>query len=206
MIEVALAGASRAIDDACDPREGHVRQFGRTDAPEDRFYTATLRGYDVPVRGQWVAEVDDIATAGGLTVAIQAQDGAWVAVTGTTLRPRNATQVGRPHTSVSFAGSSCPAPPVTEDAVKVTAVWGWPAVPTAIHQACLLQASRLLSRRDAPFGVAGSPEVGSEIRLLAQAGSGRRAVGEALSCAGSARCWRSDLGGRDGRAGCRPWR
>lgn len=168
VIEVALAGASRAIDDACDPREDQYRQFGKTDAPEDRFYTASLRGYDAPVRGQWVAETDDIASTGGLVVAILAEGGAWVEVSGVTLRPRNATQVGRPHTSVSFAGSSCPVPPVTADAIKVTAVWGWPAVPTAIHQACLLQASRLLSRRDAPFGVAGSPEVGSEVRLLAR--------------------------------------
>jgi hypothetical protein len=31
-----------------------------------------------------------------------------------------------------------------------------------------MQASRLLSRRDAPFGIAGSPEMGSEMRLLAK--------------------------------------
>jgi len=41
-------------------------------------------------------------------------------------------------------------------------------VPGPIHQACLIQTNRLIMRRDAPFGVAGSPEVGSEVRLLAR--------------------------------------
>jgi hypothetical protein len=52
--------------------------------------------------------------------------------------------------------------------VRVTALWGWSAVPPAIEQATLLQASRLLIRRDSPYGVAGSPEAGTEIRLLAR--------------------------------------
>jgi len=34
--------------------------------------------------------------------------------------------------------------------------------------ATVLQANRLLKRRHAPFGVAGSPELGSELRLLAR--------------------------------------
>lgn len=168
VIGVALDGASRAIDDACDPREGRVRQFGKTAGQEARWYTATLRGYDVPVRGQWVVECDDIADATGLTVAIDDPAAPVPVVLGCTPRPRNAAQVGRPYTSLGFAGSSLPSPSPLADVVKVTAVWGWPSVPTAIHQACLLQASRLLSRRDAPFGVAGSPETGSEIRLLAR--------------------------------------
>jgi hypothetical protein len=50
----------------------------------------------------------------------------------------------------------------------VTAVWGWTAVPTSVKQATLLQASRFHKRRHAPFGVAGSPEMGSEIRLLSR--------------------------------------
>jgi len=35
-----------------------------------------------------------------------------------------------------------------------------------VHEACLLQSSRIAARRDSPFGVAGSPETGSELRLL----------------------------------------
>lgn len=40
-------------------------------------------------------------------------------------------------------------------AVRVTAVWGWPAVPPAIKQATLMQAARLLKRAtEAPLGIA----------------------------------------------------
>ena len=168
VIEAVLASASRSIDYACDPRVDHYRQFGRTDDVEDRWYTASRRGYDTPVRGQWVAQVDDIATAAGLVVAVEDGLGGSIEVTGVGLRPRNAAQVGRPSTTVCFAGSSAPSPSPLADAIRVTAVWGWPAVPTAIHEACLIQSSRLLARRDAPFGIAGSPETGSEVRLLAR--------------------------------------
>jgi hypothetical protein len=46
--------------------------------------------------------------------------------------------------------------------------WGWDAVPDAVKEATLLQGSRLDFRRVAPAGVAGSPETGSEVRLLAR--------------------------------------
>jgi hypothetical protein len=53
--------------------------------------------------------------------------------------------------------------------VSVTAKFGWPGdVPAAVKEANLIQASRLFVRRNAPFGIAGSPELGSEIRLLAR--------------------------------------
>lgn len=41
-------------------------------------------------------------------------------------------------------------------------------VPPTITAACLLQASRFWKRRDAPFGIAGSPVLGNEMRLLAK--------------------------------------
>lgn len=50
--------------------------------------------------------------------------------------------------------------------VLVTADFGYDAVPESVKLACLLQASRLVMRRDSPLGVAGSP--GSEMRLLAR--------------------------------------
>ena len=168
VIEDALAGASRAIDYACDPRPGRMRQFGKVDEVEDRYYTARLRGYGVPVRGQWVCDVDDIVSVVGLIVACDSGTGSYVEVAGTLLLPRNAAAEGRPFELVSFAGSLLPLPPPWAEAVRVTAWWGWPEVPQAIHEAAMLQASRLLSRRDAPFGVAGSPETGTEVRLLAR--------------------------------------
>jgi hypothetical protein len=51
--------------------------------------------------------------------------------------------------------------PCAERGVKVTGVWGWPAVPTPVTEACLLQAARIFKRRDAPFGVIGNSEIGT---------------------------------------------
>jgi hypothetical protein len=44
--------------------------------------------------------------------------------------------------------------------VKVTGVWGWPAVPAAISQATILQAARHFKRYDSPLGVAGFGDFG----------------------------------------------
>jgi hypothetical protein len=44
--------------------------------------------------------------------------------------------------------------------VKVTAVFGWPAVPKAIEQATILQAARHFKRYDSPLGVAGFGDFG----------------------------------------------
>jgi hypothetical protein len=45
--------------------------------------------------------------------------------------------------------------------VKVTGSWGWSAVPTAIKQATILQASRIFKRNDSPLGVAGFGDFGA---------------------------------------------
>lgn len=177
VLTAAIEGASRAIDDACDPRPGRMRQFGRTDTVEDRYYTVMPRGYGPPFHGQWVTEVDDIADAAGLVVAVDpAGTGSYAPVTGASLLPRNAALLGLPYSMVCFAGSSAPVPSPLAEAVKVTATWGWAEVPIAIHQACLIEASRLVGRRDAPFGVSGSPEAGTEVRLAQVAAPRSRAL------------------------------
>ena len=51
--------------------------------------------------------------------------------------------------------------------VEVTAKWGWPAVPAPVTQATMIQAARLVGRRDSRFGIAGAADVG-ELRLLAR--------------------------------------
>lgn len=45
--------------------------------------------------------------------------------------------------------------------VRVTARWGWSAVPDAVRQAAVMQASRLFARLDSPLGVAGFGEMGA---------------------------------------------
>jgi hypothetical protein len=43
---------------------------------------------------------------------------------------------------------------------RVTGVWGWSAVPIAIKQATIIQASRIFKRLDSPLGVLSSPDMG----------------------------------------------
>jgi hypothetical protein len=45
--------------------------------------------------------------------------------------------------------------------VRITGVWGWPAIPIAIKQATVIQSSRLFKRLDSPLGVAGFGDMGA---------------------------------------------
>jgi len=149
-IAVAVTTASRAVDKAAG------RQFGAVDAAVTWTYTAQW----IRPRGVWLVPVDDVATTTGMVVVV---DG--VTVTDYTLWPRQAVAKGKVWTCIVLG------PTVTctgaESGVEVTALWGWPTVPVAVKQATQLQASRFLARRDSPYGVAGSPADGSELRLLA---------------------------------------
>lgn len=147
-IALAITAASRAVDRHTN------RQFGLVAAPEARTYTAR---WDSD-RCKWVVFIDDLMTEVGLSVLTDA------AVTDYSLQPSNADLNGTPWTQIVLnAGGLGRA-----DGVTVTARFGWTAVPVSVKQATLLQASRFFKRRDAPFGVAGSPEIGSELRLLAK--------------------------------------
>lgn len=44
------------------------------------------------------------------------------------------------------------------DLIQITGVFGWPAVPSAVKQACGLMAAELFRRKDAPLGTAGEGE------------------------------------------------
>jgi hypothetical protein len=48
--------------------------------------------------------------------------------------------------------------PDTEAGVRVVGVFGWPAVPGPVRRVCLLLASRMWHRRNAPLGVVGGGE------------------------------------------------
>lgn len=159
-VEVASAieAASRAVDDHCsEGRTPPDRQFGQVAAPEARRYTARPRGC------RWVVDIDDLMDAAGLTVAVPAG-----AITLYDLTPVNAAVKGRPWTQLVVNPDSTVQPTGEAYEVTVTARWGWSAVPVTVKNATKLQASRFLARRDSPYGVAGSPDQGSELRLLAR--------------------------------------
>jgi hypothetical protein len=142
-----ITATSRNVDDFCG------RQFGNTGTLQTRVYDPV---FDRAL-GKQVYEIDDVQNLTGMTIAT----GATVqAATGFTLWPRNAVANGMPYTQLrtsAFSGT-----------ITATAVWGWNTVPAAAPTGLLLQAARLAKRRDSPFGVAGSPTDGSELRLLAQ--------------------------------------
>lgn len=141
-----VTASSRNVDDFCG------RQFGQVAAPEARTYEAR---WDRSGCGQWVANIDDLQDVTGF--ALLDEDAA--AVTDYTLLPVNAAQKGKPFERLKVPGPGWYTP---------TGRWGWSAVPASVKLGLLLQASRLAARQDSPFGIAGSPTEGSEVRLLAQ--------------------------------------
>lgn len=149
-----ITAASRAIDVACR------RQFGKVDAATTWTYNAVWdRHRPTPA---WVIVCDDIAAATGLVVTV-----AGTAVTDYTLEPRNADAKGKVFTQIVLGPTVQTRPCEATPAVDVTSPnFGWSAFPATIVNACKLQASRFAKRRDAPFGIAGSPNDGSEMRLL----------------------------------------
>jgi hypothetical protein len=160
-LTLALEGASRAIDGFT------YRQFGVEGSAVARYYAAH---FDVE-RRRYVVLIDDLMTTTSLVVKSDtAGDGTFATTltinTDFRLAPPNAAADVRPWTVLVAAPGvhlSC-----HERSVEIAAKWGWTAVPDVIEQATMLQALRIFKRRDAPFGVAGSPELGSELRLLAR--------------------------------------
>lgn len=174
-LSLALSAASRAIDRAC------ARQFGKIEAEDE----PVARYFGPDSAGRQRVLIEDLATLVDLAIDVDTDgDGTYSTSltldTDCRLYPWNAQVDGRPWTMLvaanpggtPFSGSGpfgagwWPARHDLSRVVRVTARWGWAAVPAVVKQACLLQASRIFKRKDAPFGIAGSPEVGGELRLL----------------------------------------
>lgn len=136
--------ASRAVDTFCH------RQFGKVAAVEEREYTTE---YDRHL-GCYIGFIDDLMDVDDLVVL----DEDATEITDYSLHPVNALKKGRPYERIAV--NVCG--PLT-----ISGLWGWTSVPVPVKNATLLQGARLAARRDSPFGVAGSPEEGSELRLLA---------------------------------------
>lgn len=168
---ILVAAASRAIDHATN------RQFGNLSAAAARYYDAPAPatdgryvrgGISGPWGGRSALEIFDLMSTDDLVVEFdQDDDGTFEeATTEFDLWPWNAAADGKPWTHIVFRrGVSVP---TLERSVQVTARWGWADVPAAIAEACLLQVNRWYKRRDSAFGVAGSPDMGNELRLLAK--------------------------------------
>lgn len=164
-------GIPDTVDDATlqvalDASQEQVDAFtGRRFSPDG---SAVVRYYGA-INNQTV-HIDPLATTTDLAVAVD-QDGdgtfedTFVLDVDYRLAPFNAPATAKPWTSMRvITGNTFPE---GNRRVRVTARWGFSAVPSSVKQATLIQASRLWKRKDSPFGVAGSPEMGNELRLLA---------------------------------------
>jgi len=137
---------SRNVDDECG------RQFGQVDTTEERVYSGVWDRH----QAGYIYEIDDLPDVDDLLIiGADATE-----VTDYTLQPENALLRGRPYERLLSSAAG----PLTISSPH----WGWTAVPAAVKVGIFLQGARLAARRDSPFGVAGSPQQGSELRLLAQ--------------------------------------
>lgn len=158
-LELAIEAASRAIDAECS------RQFYATTATryfeaddpqrftlDDDLHAVTSIAYDSTGRRDYVA----------------------LAGADYELDPEAA-----PYRTVWIAPGSSVAFPMARRGVRVVGAWGYCATgsqPQAITRACLILATRYFKRKDAPFGVIGTPELGylrvtardPEVRALLQ--------------------------------------
>lgn len=159
-IERAIPAASRAVDDICS------RRFWLDEEPVARRYSTTLRGRceidDLP-------KIADVELADLAIVEIDsARDGSfattWTYGTDYDFDPMNADADAEPFTDLVAISSSFPA---GRGLVRVTARFGWVEIPSAVVQATLLLANRLIVRaRQAPFGVVTSGiDVGVAMRI-----------------------------------------
>jgi len=150
MLEARIEEASRVIDDYCD------RRFYVDSTTSDRIYVAPSGDYVL---------TDDIATTTGLVIKIDSgKDGTYATTLSSSsyqVEPLNAVSKGMSITRIVattgglFPTTKAPAP------VKITAKWGWPAIPYPVKSACILLAGRLTKRGDSLLGVAGFGDLGA---------------------------------------------
>jgi len=151
MLEQIVESASRSIDRIAG------RYFYQDSTTSARYYRAVS-----PVS----LLVDDISTTTGLTVDIST-DGTnystpMVYDTDFIVEPFNALATGRPFTLLASLGTQYfPYPWNYRPGVRVTARWGWPAVPDDIVEATLILCADLYKRKDSVGGVLGLSEMGA---------------------------------------------
>jgi hypothetical protein len=155
LLERAVNAASRAIDKHCK------RHFWLDTGVATRTYI---------VEDPWCVYVDDIGARAGVVVKT-GNDGITFPTTLTSgtqyiLEPRNADQFATTtfdafaFTQIRMIGSAFPYPNCTRPTMQVTAKFGWSAIPDDVVEACIIKATSLFKRKDAPFGVAGFGEFG----------------------------------------------
>ena len=156
-IQAAILTASRQIDEYC---QRFFYQEGTQASPATRYYTAY---------SPWYVETDDIVQITQLACDPdfdQSYSQVWNITTAPLdimYEPVNNPNKGWPWTRILAIGSYV-FPYFFPQTVRVQGVFGFPEVPYEVELACKIQASRLFVRKQSPFGIAGSVELGT-VRL-----------------------------------------
>lgn len=151
LLEMAIEAASRLID-------GHAGRHFFQIGEVVKFYVA---------QDEFLVEIDDLVDED--TVIVQSSSGADGIFDITwddddyQLEPINSFADGLawPYTKIRAIGEFLWPISGGEALVKVTGLYGWPEVPIAIKQACVIQSSRIFKRLDSPLGVAGFGDMGA---------------------------------------------
>lgn len=152
-LEAAIMSASRMIDD-------YTQRFfykdGTIASPVTRYYTPEDA---ISLNIDDIVTVSSIATDNDLLFTYTT---VW-STSDFVVEPINNPRKGWPYNRLVAVGAYV-WPFQIPQSVKITGAWGWSAVPQEIQLAAKIQASRLFIRRQSPFGIAGTPELGT-VRL-----------------------------------------
>jgi len=156
LLDMAVESASRLID-------GYAGRQFYSSGTATRYFVA----YD-----DFNVEVDDLANGTVTITTAQDADGVFDTTWGTDdyqLEPLNQILdgIGWAFTSIRAIGDFLWPISGGEALIKVQGTFGWPAVPIAVKQACIIQASRIFKRLDSPLGIAGFGDLGA-IRVSSQ--------------------------------------
>ncbi len=151
-IALAISSASRWIDTYCNRRFWlDPTPVARTFVPQD----LTLLTYIDDIGDPSVSIKTDPAGDGTFEITWQTSDFELLPVSAPTAYPEP-----KPWTGIRAVGTLTFPWLVNTwltryDRIQITAKWGWPQVPDAVHQAAIIQAARLFARRSSIDGIAG---------------------------------------------------
>jgi hypothetical protein len=155
-IELAIATASRMIDDYCGR---FFYQDGTSIAPATRYYTPQ-DFYTVAVDD--FVSLSEIATDDNFDQLYQT---IWTA-TDRMFEPVNNPSRGWPLNRILAVGAYV-FPANLPQSVRLKGIFGWSSVPFEVKTAAKIQSARLFLRNQSPFGIAGNTDMGT-VRLAAK--------------------------------------
>jgi len=152
LLDDVVTSSSRMIDRYCGRTFYQVTE-ARTFATEDDIYSLQMGPFDDLVS---ITTLKTDPTGAGVYSTT-------IGATSYQLVPYNGPQYEEPYTSLQLLGGvQWPVPTfnMRQNTVEITGVWGWPAVPLDVKQACRIIVAEIAKLESAPLGVAGFGEFG----------------------------------------------